>query len=140
MELQLEIISYTLIFKKIFCESYLHCLSFTRRLHLMLQVHDNKFIIVVSIKCRTVLHGIFLQHFTDIRSQTHWLTDVVIKVGSSACLLSYFAIQEVLLLQTDRATRSVSQNLVNCCTTVGTSCTTNSEQIEVLELKQSTDV
>jgi len=82
MELQLEIISYTLIFKKIFCESYLHCESFTRRLHLMLQVHDNKFIIVVSIKCRTVLHGIFFTTFyrhkepnslADWRCNKSWL-------------------------------------------------------------------
>jgi len=33
--------------------------------------------------------------------------------------------QEALLPQTDRATRCVSRNAVNCCTTVGTSCTTN---------------
>ena len=33
--------------------------------------------------------------------------------------------QEALLLRTDRATRCVSRNAVNCCTTVGTSCTTN---------------
>ena len=40
-----------------------------------------------------------------------------------------------LLPQTDRATRCFSQNLVNCCTAVGTSCTTNQEQIEVMELE-----
>jgi len=33
--------------------------------------------------------------------------------------------QEALLWQTDRATRYFSRNLVNCCRTVGTSCTTN---------------
>ena len=32
--------------------------------------------------------------------------------------------QEALLPQRDRATRCVSRNLVNCCTTVGTWCTT----------------
>ena len=39
-------------------------------------------------------------------------------------------LQEALLPQTDRATRSVSRNLVNCCTTVGTSCTAYPQQIE----------
>lgn len=37
----------------------------------------------------------------------------------------------------DRATRYVSRDLVNCCTTVGTagtSCTANQQQIEVIEL------
>ena len=42
---------------------------------------------------------------------------------------------QALLLQTDCATRAVSQNLVNRCTTVGTSCTTNPEEIEVMELE-----
>jgi len=37
--------------------------------------------------------------------------------------------------QTDCATRSVNQNLVNYCTTVGTSCTTNPEQTAVVELQ-----
>ena len=41
--------------------------------------------------------------------------------------------QEALLQQTDRATRCVS--LVNCCTTVGTSCTTNPQQIKIMELE-----
>ena len=36
---------------------------------------------------------------------------------------------------TARRTACVSQNLVNCCTTLGTSCTTNPEQIEVMELE-----
>ena len=44
-------------------------------------------------------------------------------------------IQEALLPQTDRATRYVSQNLVNCCTTVGTSCTLNPQQIAVIKLE-----
>ena len=35
----------------------------------------------------------------------------------------------------DRATCCVSRNLVNCCTTVGTICTTNPQQIEVMELE-----
>jgi len=43
--------------------------------------------------------------------------------------------QEALLSQTDRATRCVSRNLVNCRTAVGTSCTTNPEEIEVMELE-----
>jgi len=47
----------------------------------------------------------------------------------SACQL-----KEPLLPQTDRATRYISQNLVNCCTTVETSCTANPQQIEVMEL------
>jgi len=45
--------------------------------------------------------------------------------------------QEALLLQTDRATRCIRQKLVNCCRaydSLGTSCTTNPEQIEVMEL------
>ena len=42
---------------------------------------------------------------------------------------------QALLPQTDCATRAVSQNLVNRCTTVGTSCTTNPEEIEVMELQ-----
>ena len=42
--------------------------------------------------------------------------------------------QEALLSQTDRATRRVSRNLVNSCTTSGTRCTTNLKQIEVMEL------
>jgi len=33
------------------------------------------------------------------------------------------------------ARRAVSRNLVNCCTTVGTTCTTNREQIEVMQLE-----
>jgi len=37
--------------------------------------------------------------------------------------------------QTDHTTRCVSQNLVNCGTTVGTTCTTNPQQIEVMELE-----
>ena len=40
--------------------------------------------------------------------------------------------QEVLLPQTDRATRYVSQNIVN---TVETSCITNPQQIAVMELE-----
>ena len=40
--------------------------------------------------------------------------------------------QEPVLLQTDRATRCVSRNLVNRCTTVGISCTANPQQVEVL--------
>ena len=43
--------------------------------------------------------------------------------------------QEALLSQTDRATPYVSRNLVNCRTAVGTSCTTNPEEIEVMELE-----
>jgi len=43
--------------------------------------------------------------------------------------------QESLLPQTDWAMRYVSRNLVNCCTTVGTSCPTNPQQIEVMELE-----
>jgi len=40
--------------------------------------------------------------------------------------------QVTLQLQTDRATRSVSRNLVICCTTVGTiMCTTYLQQIEI---------
>jgi len=46
-----------------------------------------------------------------------------------------FFLQEALLTQTDRATRCVSRNLVNSCTTVGASCTTNREEIEVMELE-----
>jgi len=37
-----------------------------------------------------------------------------------------------LLLPTDRATHFVSRNLVNCCTTVGTSCTTDQQQIKLI--------
>ena len=45
--------------------------------------------------------------------------------------------QEALLSQTDRrrTARNVSRNLVNCRTAVGTSCTTNPEEIEVMELE-----
>ena len=43
--------------------------------------------------------------------------------------------QEALLPQTDRATSCFSRYLVNCCTTVGTSCTANSQQIKVMELE-----
>jgi len=43
--------------------------------------------------------------------------------------------QEALLPQTDRATSCFSRYLVHCCTTVGTSCTTNSQQIKVMELE-----
>ena len=35
--------------------------------------------------------------------------------------------------------RYVSQNLVNCCTTAGTSCTTNPQQIEIMELEHTVD-
>jgi len=38
-------------------------------------------------------------------------------------------------MRTDRATRSGSRNLVNCCTTVGASCTTNPQHVEVMELE-----
>jgi len=37
--------------------------------------------------------------------------------------------------QRDRATRCVSRHMANCCTTAGTSCTTNREQIAVMELE-----
>ena len=45
--------------------------------------------------------------------------------------------QALQLPQTDRATRCVRRNMVNRCTTAGTSCTckTNREQIEVTELE-----
>jgi len=43
--------------------------------------------------------------------------------------------QEALLPQTDRATRCVSQKLVNCCATVGTSCTANPQEIEIMKLE-----
>ena len=43
--------------------------------------------------------------------------------------------QEALLPQTDRATRYISRNLVNCCSTVETSCTANPQQIKVMELE-----
>ena len=39
--------------------------------------------------------------------------------------------QEALLTQTDRVMRYVSRSLVNCCTTIRTSCMTNPQQIEV---------
>jgi len=42
--------------------------------------------------------------------------------------------QRAPLPQTDRAMRCASQNLMNCCTAVGTSCT-SPEQIEVMELE-----
>ena len=42
--------------------------------------------------------------------------------------------QEALLTQTDRATRRVSRNLANCCTTLTTSCTTHPERVEVTKL------
>jgi len=39
-------------------------------------------------------------------------------------------------MQYDSTTHCVNQNLVNCCTTVGTSCrpTANHEQVEIMEL------
>jgi len=43
--------------------------------------------------------------------------------------------QKALLPQTDRATRYVSQNLVNWCTIIATSCTSNPQQIEATELE-----
>jgi len=45
--------------------------------------------------------------------------------------VSWFCWQEAVLPQTDRATRCVSRNLVNCAT-VRTGCTTNAEQIVVI--------
>jgi len=44
-----------------------------------------------------------------------------------------FPVRETLLLQTDRATRYVSRNLVSCCKTVGTSCTIR--QMKVTEFE-----
>jgi len=53
----------------------------------------------------------------------------------------YSLVKEVVLPQTDRATSCISKNLVNYRRTVGTSCTKNPQQIEVVELVlQSTDV
>jgi len=49
------------------------------------------------------------------------------------------SIQKALLPQTDRATRYISSNLVNCCTTVETSCTANRQQVEVMELWVTAD-
>ena len=43
--------------------------------------------------------------------------------------------QEALLLQTFHTTPYVSQIIVNCCTTVWTSCTTNPEQIKTLVME-----
>jgi len=43
--------------------------------------------------------------------------------------------QETLLPRTDRATRYVSRNLVNCGITVRTRCTANPPHIEVIELE-----
>jgi len=43
--------------------------------------------------------------------------------------------RRALLPQTGRATLYVSRNVADCCTTVETSCTTNSQQIEVMELE-----
>jgi len=48
-------------------------------------------------------------------------------------------IREALLSQTDRATRCISRNVINCHTTAGTSCKTNPEQIEVIELQVTVD-
>ena len=46
-------------------------------------------------------------------------------VLASAHFLCTDCDQEALLLQTDCTTRYIKQNLVNCCTIVGTRCTTN---------------
>jgi len=58
-----------------------------------------------------------------------------VSVSLAIIIAASYLTREVLLLQTDRATRCISRNLVNRCTTVGRSCTTNPQQIEVMELE-----
>jgi len=68
---------------------------------------------------------------------THCITRGICHQDSRPMYLHrYYRIdsQEALLPQTDRATRYVSRNLVNCCTTVKTSPIINPQQIEVMEL------
>ena len=43
--------------------------------------------------------------------------------------------QVALQLQTDCTTRHIKQNLVNCCTIVGTRSTTNPHEIKVMQLE-----
>jgi len=63
--------------------------------------------------------------------------DTVLLLTIFCCIVSVLINKkpEALLSQTDRTTPYVSRNVVNCCTTVGTVCTTNPQQIEVMELE-----
>ena len=56
-------------------------------------------------------------------------------VLASAHFLYTSCNQEALLLQTDCTTRYSNQNLVKCCTIVGTRSTTNPYEIEVMQLE-----
>ena len=49
--------------------------------------------------------------------------------------INFSETQEALLSQTDYATRYIGRNLVSCCKTAGTGCTTNPQQIRATELK-----
>ena len=55
---------------------------------------------------------------------------------SAVCIYCSLCSVYAVIPQTDRATRYVSRNLVNCGTTVGTGCTTNPQQIGVMELER----
>ena len=54
---------------------------------------------------------------------------------NSWCWCQEASNQEALLLQTDCTTRYIKRNLVDCCTIVGTRSTTNSYEIEVMQLE-----
>jgi len=56
-------------------------------------------------------------------------------VLTSAHFLCTNCNQEALLLETDCTRRYIKQILVNCCTIVGTRCTTNPHEIEVMQLE-----
>ena len=80
----------------------------------------------------------FLQNFAEdcvLRSLTGYLTSVFCFVCVSVRRAFARGASTCLCYRRRTARRDVSQNLVNCCTTVGTSYTRNPEQIEVTELR-----
>ena len=66
----------------------------------------------------------------------YWLTQVVRKKGYKTDVVVHRIHNKKICHIRQTSTQcTVSQNLVNCCTTVWTSCTINPQQVEVMELE-----
>ena len=75
------------------------------------------------------------QYWDDVERSTLITTKERVVMASAHFFCTDKLYQEALLLQTDCTTRYIKQNLVNCCTIVGTRCTTNPYEIEVMQLE-----
>jgi len=105
---------------------------------LFTSVSDSSATETYFFKVSTVLQlthwvGREFQEFITLLLKTNFLTSSLNLLLNS--LLSCFHVQEALLPPRDRATRCVSRHVVNCCTTVGTSCRADSQQIKVNRIK-----